>query len=154
MSTLRARETYSYRGDPEVPDFPDRGPITVMDGDCALCTAGARLIARFDKADEFRICPAGTPLGRALLRHYGLSPDNPESWLYLADGKAYGSIDAMIRAGRRIGGVGWLLQPLRLLPRILQDWIYRRIARNRYSVLGRTDMCAVPDAKLRARLIG
>ena len=27
------------------------------------------------------------------------------------------------------------------------------IARNRYRVLGRTDMCAVPDARLRARLM-
>lgn len=59
----------------------------------------------------------------------------------------------MTRTGRRIGGVGLLLQPLRLLPRTLQDWLYRRLARNRYRLFGRNDMCAIPDPALRARLM-
>ena len=154
--TEKAAHSYrahSYRDDPQVPAFDDSGPVTVMDGDCVLCTFGARLIARFDRAQEFRICPVRTPLGQALLRHYGLNPEDPESWLYLADGRAYTSIDAMIRAGARVGGWGWGLQALRLLPRPVQDWLYRRIVRNRYRLLGRTDMCAAPDPGLRARLM-
>lgn len=144
---------YSYLSDPNVPAFDDSHPITVMDGECALCTVGARLIARFDKAGEFRICRVQTPLGQSLFHHYGLSPGNPESWLYIADGHAFTSLDAMIRAGRRMGGPGWLLQPLRLMPRTLQDLIYRWLARNRYRLFGRTDICGVPDSGLRARLM-
>ena len=144
---------YSYLSDPNVPAFDDSHPITVMDGECALCTVGARLIARFDKAGEFRICRVQTPLGQSLFHHYGLSPGNPESWLYIADGHAFTSLDAIIRAGRRMGGPGWLLQPLRLMPRTLQDLIYRWLARNRYRLFGRTDICGVPDSGLRARLM-
>ncbi|MCY0152146.1 saccharopine dehydrogenase NADP-binding domain-containing protein [Hoeflea alexandrii] len=81
-----------------MPSFDDHGLATVMDGECVLCSVGARLIARFDKAGEFRICRSQTPLGRALLHHYGLSADDPESWLYIADGQAFTSLDAMIRA--------------------------------------------------------
>lgn len=154
MSSPIRRLAHSYREDPQVPDFDDSTPIVFMDGDCALCTAGARLIARFDRAGAFRICPVQSPLGQAMMRHYGYDPDDPDSWLYLEDGRAYASLDAMIRAGRRIGGPGWLLQPFRLLPRRLQDWLYLRLARNRYAMFGRTDMCAVPDPKLRARLMG
>jgi len=147
------RQPYSYREDPQVPAFEDAGPITVMDGDCALCTAGARLISRFDRRQEFRICRSQSDLGSALMRHYGLDPADPDSWIYLADGAAHTSLDAMIRAGARVGGIGWLLQPLRLLPRGAQDWIYRRVARNRYRMFGRADICAVPDPALRARLM-
>jgi predicted DCC family thiol-disulfide oxidoreductase YuxK len=124
-----------------------------MDGQCMLCSVGARLIARFDRAGEFRICRTQTPLGEALLRHYGLSPADPESWLYVVEGRAYTSLDAMIRAGRRVGGPGLLLQPLRLMPLALQDRLYRKLARNRYRLFGRTDMCSIPDPALRARLI-
>lgn len=46
MSMTPSREPYSYRRDACVPAFDDSGPITVMDGHCALCSAGARLIAR------------------------------------------------------------------------------------------------------------
>ena len=151
---LSEREPWSYRHDPAIPAFDDAGPVAFMDGECVLCTAGARLIARFDRACEFRICPVQSPTGQAVLRHYGLDPADPESWLYLADGRARTSLDAMIRAGARLGGAGLLLQPLRLLPRRVQDVLYRWLARNRYRLFGRTAMCAVPDPRLRARLIG
>ena len=147
---------YSYRTDPDVPPFDDGRPMTVMDGQCVLCSVGARLIARFDRAGEFRICRAQTPLGQARLRHYGLSPADPQSWLYMVEGRAYVSLDAMIRAGRRMGGPGLLLQLLqllRLLPRALQDGLYGKLARNRYRLFGRTDMCSIPDPALRARLM-
>jgi len=144
---------HSYRTDPDVPPFDDSHPITVMDGECALCTVGARLIARFDKSGEFKICRAQTTLGQSLLRHYGLSPSDPESWLYIVDGRVFTSLEAMIRAGRRVGGLGWLLQPLRFMPRVLQDYLYRKLARNRYRLFGRTNMCSIPDPALRARLM-
>lgn len=33
-----------------------------------------------------------------------------------------------------------------------REWLYRRIARNRY-LFGKTDICAAPDPRLRARLL-
>jgi predicted DCC family thiol-disulfide oxidoreductase YuxK len=150
---LSACEAYSYRQDNAVPAFEDAGPIVFMDGDCALCTRGARLIARLDHAGEFRISPIQAVLGQSILHHYGIAPDNPESWLYLVDGRAYTSLDAIVRAGARMGGWGRLVSPFGLLPRALQDWLYRRVARNRYALFGRTDMCAVADPRLRKRLM-
>lgn len=147
------KAAYSYRRDPAVPTFDDSGPIVFMDGNCVLCTAGARLIVRLDRVGEFRLCPVQTATGRAILVHYGLDPQNPESWLYLVDGEAHESLDAMIRVGSRLGGVGWLLQPLRLLPRSLQDWIYQRVAWNRLRLFGSRDRCALHDPALRAKLM-
>ncbi len=147
------RPPYAYRADPAVPAFPDDGPVVFMDGECLLCTTGARLIARFDRKGEFRICRTQSPTGQAVLTHFGLEPADPDSWLYLEDGKAATSLDAMIRAGARLGGPGRALRVFRILPRALQDWLYRRLARNRYRLFGRTDMCAVPDPGLRARLM-
>jgi predicted DCC family thiol-disulfide oxidoreductase YuxK len=148
---LADREAYSYRS--IVPLFDDKGPVVFMDGDCALCSRAARAIAKFDRASEFRICPIQSELGRAIFRHYGLDADNPDSWLYLADGKAYDSLDAVIRVGTRLGGLGHFLRVFGILPRGMQDWIYRRIAFNRYAIFGRANMCAIPDGALRQRLL-
>ena len=41
---------------------------------------------------------------------------------------------------------------MHLLPRAAREWLYRRVARNRYR-FGRTDMCDLPDPELRARLL-
>jgi len=150
---LIERGAYSYRGDDAIPAFEDRGPVVFMDGDCALCTRGARIITRLDRAGEFRICPIQSALGRSVLTHYGLDPDDPESWLYLADGKAYTSLDAIIRAGTRLGGWGRTLRIFQILPVRVQDWLYRRIARNRYRLFGRANMCELPDPELKRRLL-
>jgi predicted DCC family thiol-disulfide oxidoreductase YuxK len=147
------RAPFSYRDDPAVPAFDDRGPVAFMDGECALCTTGARLVARLDRKGEFRICPTQTALGRAVLAHYHLDPDDPASWLYLVDGAAYGSLDGIIRAGRRLGGVGHLLVALRLLPPPLQNWLYARVARNRIRWFGRATMCERPGPELARRLL-
>ena len=153
MAGSDERAAWSYRDDPRVPAFDDRGPIAFMDAECALCSRGARLISRFDRRGEFRICPVQSELGRAMLTHYGLDPGDADSWLYLEDGRAFTSIDAMIRVGRRLGGAGGLLIGLRLLPRPVQDWVYRRVARNRYRLFGSADMCALPDDALQKRLM-
>ncbi|WP_208349340.1 thiol-disulfide oxidoreductase DCC family protein [Pseudaestuariivita rosea] len=146
-------QPYSYRADPKVPDFDDSQPIAFMDSNCALCTFGARAIHFMDKSGDIRICPVQTSFGQAVLSHYGFQMDDPESWLFLEDGQAHTGFDAMIHVGLRSGGWGRLLAALKILPRPLRDWLYIRIARNRYSVFGRKDMCAVPDPGLRARLM-
>lgn len=153
MTIAPSRDRSSYRSDPLVPNFDDSGPIVFMDGDCALCTRGARIIARLDRAQEFRICPTQSEIGRAVLTHYGFDPDDPDTWLYLADGMPFASLDAMIRVGRRLGGIGHILGIFSVLPRSVQDWLYRRLARNRYRLFGRTQMCSTPDPALRARLM-
>ena len=152
MAALLDRKPYSYRDDPAVPSFDDAGCIAVMDGDCALCSWGARTIARLDSKETFRICTVQSPLGTALARHYGLEPGDPETWLFLEKGEAASGMEAIILIGERLGGVGRLATALRVLPRSWREWVYRRIARNRYR-FGRTDMCATPDSGLRRRLM-
>ncbi|MEM1140252.1 MAG: DCC1-like thiol-disulfide oxidoreductase family protein [Pseudomonadota bacterium] len=147
------RPPYAYRQDPAVPPFDDQGPIVFIDGSCTLCSQSAKLLIRMDRAKEFRICPVQSPTGRAVLSHFGLAADDPTSWLYLHEGRAYGSMEAVIRAGTRLGGAGHALKVLRLLPRPAQDWLYRQVAQNRYRIFGRADLCSMPDPAVKARLM-
>nr|WP_135507029.1 DUF393 domain-containing protein [Roseovarius aestuariivivens] len=152
MAELLTKRAYSYREDPAVPAFDDSGRIAVMDGDCALCSWGAKKIARLDKGETFRICPVQSTTGDALVRHYGLDPTAPETWLFLENGLAWSGMEAIIRIGGRLGGVGKLATLLRVFPRGFREWLYRLIARNRYR-FGKSDICATPDEALRRRLM-
>ena len=143
----------SYRDDPCVPHFDDSAPVAVMDADCAVCSWGARMIHRLDRSGRVRICPIQTPLGAALLGHYGLDPKDPTSWLFLDQGEAHEGFEAVLYASRRFGGLARLTMVLCIFPRPLRDWLYTRLARNRYAVFGRADMCALPDPAFQRRLI-
>lgn len=144
---------YSFHGDTSVPSFDDARILLVMDGACALCSGAARRIAAMDRDDQIRITPANSTLGRALLVHYGLDPDDPESWLMIRSGRAFGSLDAMMRLGGQLHPAFGVMKVMRLLPVRMQDWLYARLARNRYQLFGKADLCAMPDAELRHRLI-
>ena len=144
---------WSYRDDPAVPAFDDSAPAAVMDAECAICSWGARMIHRLDRKGTTRICPIQSPLGTALLRHYGLDPQDPASWLFLDEGQAHKDFEAVLHAVRRYGGLGLLTQSLRPIPGPLRDWLYRRLARNRYRLFGRADLCALPDPALQGRLL-
>lgn len=144
---------YSYRQDVDIPAFSDQGPITVMDAHCAICARGARWIAHNDGKKEFKIIPLQSPLGNALMRHYGMDPDDPLSWLYLENGKAYSSLDAAIRVSQRLGGIWSSLVILKIIPRRLQDWLYGLVARNRIKIFGTADLCNMPDPEVQKRLL-
>ena len=150
---LAAVPAYSYRADPAVPAFPDDKVLVVFDGVCVLCSGFAKFILKRDRAFAFRMTTAQSPLGQALYRHYGLDANEFESNLVLADGRAYAKLDSVAVAGARLGGAWRMLAVLRLLPRPLADWLYDRVAQNRYALFGRTDSCMIPPPEWRERFL-
>ncbi|WP_299920665.1 DCC1-like thiol-disulfide oxidoreductase family protein [uncultured Pelagimonas sp.] len=149
-----SRQTaYSYRNDAQVPAYDDDYVLLVMDGDCALCSASARRVAQWDRDDRVRITTAQSPLGAGLMRHYGIDPDDPQSWLLVMHGHGYGSLDGILRVLPVLHPAFKVFSVCRLLPLRLQDWLYARVALNRYAWFGRGDLCALPDPELRRRVL-
>lgn len=148
-----AAADYSFLADPDVPDFEPPEFFTVMDAECGLCAKGALWIANADQQRKFRIVPMQSELGGALLRHYGMSADDPLSWLYIERGQAYRSLDAVIRVGRELGGVSKGLAILNVLPRGLQDYLYAKVARNRYRFLRNKGFCNMANPAIEERLL-
>jgi predicted DCC family thiol-disulfide oxidoreductase YuxK len=144
---------YSWRADPAVPAFPDDKALIVFDGVCVLCSGFARFVLKRDRRFAFRLTTAQSPLGQALYRHYGLDTHEFETNLVLADGRAYAKLDTVTVAGEKLGGPWRALMLLRLLPRPIADWLYDRIARNRYALFGRTEHCMIPPPQWRDRFI-
>lgn len=124
-----------------------------MDGECTLCSFGARMVHFLDKSGDIRICQIQTEMGQDLLRRNGLSALDPESWLFIEGDRVFRDFDALIRVGERSGGLGWLLSVLRIIPSRPRNRVYLWIARNRYRWFGRKQMCDIPDPRLQRRMI-
>jgi predicted DCC family thiol-disulfide oxidoreductase YuxK len=131
-----------------LPQSPD---MILFDVTCIFCSGFARFMHRRDSAGRFRFVTAQSATGRALYLKYGLDPDDMTTNIVIVDGVAHTRMAAFAAAMRALGGPWRLAAWPGLLPRRLGDWIYDRIARNRY-VFGRRS-CAVPPPELKARLI-
>ncbi len=150
---LAAFAAYSWRSDQTVPAFPDDHPIVIFDGVCVLCSHSMRFIAARDHG-QLRFIAAQSPLGQALYRHFRLDPVQFETVLLIDNGRAAAKLRAFAGLARLIGGAWHAARCMRLLPDSVADWLYDRIAKNRYAVFGRTDTCMVPDASWRNRVLG
>lgn len=125
--------------------------LVLIDGHCALCAGSFRFVARRDVACRFRFAPMQTPFGQQAAESLGLDPAAPESFAVIAQGRALLKSDGAIHVLRHLPGWGWTAALL-VLPRWLRDWAYDRVARNRYHLFGRREVCLMPDASLRRHM--
>ena len=149
------RGPYSYRHDPAVPAFPDDRPLVLFDGDCALCSGSARKILKADRAGLVRLAPTQSALGRALLIHYDVDPDDPATMLLIQDGVARERSDAVLAIVAQLPSpYRWAIMG-RVAPRFIRDRLYDFVARRRRRFPGAT-WCALPPAgvDLKDRVLG
>jgi predicted DCC family thiol-disulfide oxidoreductase YuxK len=145
--------------EPNRPAFPyqtydPRQPLIVFDGVCVFCSGFVKLVLRLDRKKRFRFATAQSAFGEALFRPHGLPTDNCETNLAIIDGAAFTRLDSFIATMAALGWPWRAARALLILPRPMRDWLYDRVARNRYRLFGRSDSCDIPSAELCQRLIG
>jgi predicted DCC family thiol-disulfide oxidoreductase YuxK len=147
------RHAFSYRQDSTVPVFPDDRPIIIFDGHCVLCSGWANFVLRHDRSGKYRLLAAQSPLGRALYVHLGLDPDDYQTNILLADGIAWLKSEGSIRMAEGLGFPWAMAAAFRVLPLSIRDWLYEFVARNRFRLFGRREVCYIPALRFRDRFL-
>ncbi|PHR59139.1 MAG: thiol-disulfide oxidoreductase [Robiginitomaculum sp.] len=137
----------------KVPDFNDAHPLIVFDGVCHFCSRSMQILFEHEKGVEIHFTQTRSSLGRALLRHYHLDPDDPVSFLFLYQGKASQSSAAIFSLCKHLKGWPRLVRYFWIIPRPVTNLAYRILARNRYKIFGKSDVCLVPSAQMQKRLL-
>ncbi len=153
-SSMNIRPAYSYRNDPQIPEFPDDKPIIIFDGYCALCSGWAQFVLRHDKSGMYRLLAAQNPLGKALYIHYGLDPAHYETNILMAEGVVWLKSEGSIRMAEGLGFPWRMAALFRLLPLRIRDALYSWVACNRFAWFGRRETCYVPNEDYKNRFLG
>ncbi|GJM03422.1 MAG: thiol-disulfide oxidoreductase [Rhodomicrobium sp.] len=154
MADSSARKLFSYLDSIENTGWNGQRPLIVFDGVCVLCSHFVKWVVRHDSEEKFQFTMAQSPLGQSLYDHFGLNSQEFETNLVIIDGQLFEKLDAMIAVFEMVGGPWRLLSVFKPLPRGLKNWIYERIARNRYALFGQLDSCMVPDENFSKRMVG
>jgi predicted DCC family thiol-disulfide oxidoreductase YuxK len=126
--------------------------LIIFDGVCVFCSRWVRFVIARDVAQEFRFLTIQSEAGRGLAERLGIDPNEPETNAVVLDGVAYMKSDAALLVLAQLPRWRWA-GALRLAPRLVRDWVYDRVARNRYRIFGRTEVCMVPGPEIRARFM-
>jgi predicted DCC family thiol-disulfide oxidoreductase YuxK len=125
-------------------DEPGPGPIILFDGVCNLCHRSVQFVLPRDKKGVFRFASLQSPVGQALLKKYGLSGGQTDSFVLVEKDRAYTRSSAALQVVKKLKG-GWpLLTVFWIVPRPLRDFIYDYVARHRYQWFGKAESCWLP----------
>ncbi|MEO0446895.1 MAG: DCC1-like thiol-disulfide oxidoreductase family protein [Verrucomicrobiota bacterium] len=135
---------------PPWPDWIDpQARILFFDGVCVLCAHWSQFFIQRDPEAKILLAALQAPESQDILRHFGFSTEDFDTMIFVENGQAYTKSSAFFHA------VPYLVTPwswLRigiLVPQFLRDFLYDRVARNRYRWFGQRESCAIPTPETR-----
>lgn len=128
--------------------------VILFDGVCKLCNAWSNFIIRHDRRRRFRLASVQSPEGKAILAHFGYPTERFDTMLVVRKGVCLEKSDAFFAVMNELGFPWKALLVFRLIPKRLRDWLYDRIALNRYALFGKYDYCSLPSPDHAGRYLG
>ncbi len=140
------------------PAVPPGQHLLLFDGVCGLCSHLVQFVLAHDRGRVFRFGSLQSVAGRAAVGASGGNPDDLTT-LYVVEN--YQSARARVLTKGRgalfvCRALGWPWKAagaLSALPAAWLDGLYDFVARHRYRVFGRRDVCLVPRREDRSRFI-
>jgi predicted DCC family thiol-disulfide oxidoreductase YuxK len=138
----------------------DRAKITgrsvlLYDGVCALCNGTVRSVLKRDAAGFFRFAALQSDVARELLSVESTALDGVVlvTAALTPQQRIYRRSDAMIETLGLLERRN-LSKVLGMVPRIVREAGYEVVARLRYRIFGRYEVCPLPPAEVRGRFVG
>ena len=131
----------------------DSSPVWLFDNVCVLCSRSVQFTLRHERNPEINFVSIQSAKGRKLALRNGIDPANPESFLFILDGRALIKSDAIVALARHLKYPARLIAAIRFIPKFIRDPCYDWLARNRYRIFGRRDNCVIPRNETRHRFI-
>jgi len=127
--------------------------IILFDGVCNFCNFWVNFIIDRDKKDRFRLAALQSNPGQRLLSKFKLSKTDFDTFI-LIDGETYFTKStAALKIAGNLSGPLKIAGVLIFLPKIIRDFIYNIIAKNRYKFFGRKNVCRIPSREDRAKFL-
>lgn len=127
--------------------------VVLFDGVCNLCNGWVKFLIARDPAARLRLAAVQSATGQAVLAWLGLPTDRFDTMVFVENGRGYTKSDAFLRVVRHLRRPWpWLRLGL-AVPRPVRDWLYDRLARNRFALFGRSEVCMLPRPEHAARFL-
>lgn len=124
--------------------------IVFFDGVCSLCSASVQFLIRHDKASVLRYASLQSQFATIQLKSFDLQPADLKSIVFLDEGNCYTRSEAVVRLMKYMKGPYRMLYAFRFVPQPIRDFLYNIVARNRYRLFGKKNVCWMPDPSLKA----
>lgn len=127
--------------------------ILLFDGICNLCNGLVLFIIKRDKHARIKFASLQSEKGQELLNQVGLDNHELKSLVLVIDDKYYLKSTAVFKLLKELGGFWKAFYIFIFIPRPIRDFLYDLIARSRYKIFGKREVCMVPTPDLLDRFL-
>jgi predicted DCC family thiol-disulfide oxidoreductase YuxK len=127
--------------------------IVLFDGVCNFCNFWVNFLIERDKKDKFRFVALQSDRGQEFLKKYNLKTEDFDTFVLINGDKTYSKSTASLIVAQNLGGFWKLLYVFIIIPRPLRDFIYSIIAKNRYNLFGKRDVCRIPTEEEKGKFL-
>lgn len=118
--------------------------VVLFDGTCKLCNGWAKFIIQHDRPGRILLATVQSSQGQALLKWAGLPTDQFNTVVLITDDRFFVRSDAMFEILARLPPPWPWLRVAKCVPRKVRDWMYDKVALNRYRLFGKYDSSRTP----------
>lgn len=118
--------------------------VILFDGVCKLCNFWSQFIIKVDKKQYFKLCSVQSPEGQSILKHFNRPTQHFDTMLYVEAERCFDKSDAFLNIVNKLGFPWRIFYIFKILPKGLRNWLYDRVALNRYTLFGKYDTCMLP----------
>jgi predicted DCC family thiol-disulfide oxidoreductase YuxK len=121
--------------------------IILFDGVCNFCNSTINFVIDHDVKDIYMFASLQSEIGQKYLKKYNLPLDDFDTFVLIDGDTFYVSSTAALLVAKDLDSILKYLYILILIPRPIRDMVYKLIAKNRYSIFGKSDSCRIPTEK-------
>lgn len=125
--------------------IPQNKKVILFDGVCNFCNYWVNFVIKRDKNDLFRFASLQSEYAQDILKNIKLSTEDFDTFVLIDSDKFYKKSTAALMVLKHISGWLKIIYPLIILPKGIRDLIYSVIAKYRYKIFGRSELCRIPS---------
>jgi len=129
------------------------GAIVLFDGVCNFCNGSVNFIINRDREAFFKFATLQSPIGAELLEKHNIDRAETDSVILIEHTEISMHSTAALRIARKLKGIWPLLYAFIIVPSPMRDFFYKLLAKYRYRLFGKMDVCMIPNPEIRARFL-
>ena len=133
--------------------YSNNHSIILFDGVCNFCNYWVNYVMDRDKNDKYRFAALQSESGQKILIENGLSTDEFDTFVLIEEGKIHQRSTAALMIAKNVSGIYRIFYLFIILPAKFRDAVYNLIAKYRYKIFGKRDVCRVPTEEQRNKFL-
>jgi predicted DCC family thiol-disulfide oxidoreductase YuxK len=128
-------------------------PVLLFDGVCNLCSGVVQFVLKHESEPGILFGTLQSEVAQRYIEKFHIEPGDMSSVIFIDNNVVYLKSEAAFKIAGYLKTPWSWVRLFGLLPRSVSDFFYDLIAKSRYRIFGKSEICFVPSAEYESRFL-